>query len=256
MDERFRSAGLREDRYTEAPRHAPKAALRLAHDFRNMLQLANSATRLVRREMAARSEHELAAMLDDTLDALDRANLLAQRLSGGASSESEPEDVLLQRIVPELRTLLSRALGDEVRLESLVAEDLPPLHCDRLELENVLLNLALNACQAMPNGGTLIIEALPCVDRNHLRCIKLSVTDTGHGMTEDVAEKAFEPFFSTRLLDGGSGLGLHNVQAFARKLGGNVRLLTKANEGTRVILHLPADPMYTLGRQSYPDEFE
>jgi signal transduction histidine kinase len=237
MDKPFRG-GVERRESTRAAASAP--ALGIAHDFRNQLQLAASTARVVRREMLRRSDLELASVLEDGLRALDRANILAERLSVPGSADCKVEDVLLQRLVPEMRTLLSHALGSDVDLQSLVAEDLPPLCCDPLQLENVLLNLALNARQAMPRGGTLIIQAVECMGADHDDCLALSVADTGLGMSDDVAASAFEPYFSTRLLDGGTGLGLYNVRSFAESLGGNVELSTRENEGTRVILHLPS----------------
>lgn len=215
-------------------------ALGLAHDFRNMLQLASSSVGLARRHVLKGGDSDLDALLDAALDALDRANLLARRLTVPGAQGGEIERVLLQTLVPELRNLLGPALGGGINLESLVADDLQPVLCDRLELQNVLLNLAVNARQAMPRGGTLIIEAVRCARSDHGDCIALAVTDTGRGMTKEIAEQAFEPFFSTRLLEGGSGLGLYNVRRFAESIGGSVQLSTKANSGTRVLLHLPS----------------
>ena len=208
---------------TDGPR-AAQAMLGLAHDFRNLLQLAASSARVARRELQSKRETRLASMLGDAVEALDRASLLAQRLSTPGSACCVPEDVLLQKVVPRLRGLLCQALGGKIEFESLVASTLPPIRCDPLELENVLLNLALNARQAMPRGGTVIIEAVPCACAGHRGCAALSVTDSGHGMSEAVASRAFEPFFSTRLLDGGTGHGLFNARAFAEAIGGSARL--------------------------------
>lgn len=214
-------------------------SLSLAHDFRNLLQLATSGIRLARRELVSKCEIQLASILNDAIEALERANVLARRLSGPGRTERDEEDVLLQDVVPELRSLLSQALGDRIEFESLVASNLPPIRCDRLQLENVLLNLALNSRHAMPQGGRLMIEAVPCVCHDHRQCIALSITDSGHGMSEDIAARAFEPFFSTRLLEGGTGLGLFNARTFAEILGGNVQLSSRQSVGTRVTLHLP-----------------
>ena len=223
-----------------ADRYGAGGGLGLAHDFRNMLQLASSSVGLARRHVTGTGDSDLDALLQAALEALDRANLLARRLTVPGVQSGEIEPVLLQTLVPELRTLLSPALGGGICLESLVTDDLQPILCDRLELQNALLNLAINARQAMPRGGTLMIEAAHCARRDHHDCITLGVTDTGRGMTKEVADRAFEPFFSTRLLEGGSGLGLYNVRRFVEGIGGSIQLYTKANSGTRVVLHLPS----------------
>ena len=101
------------------------------------------------------------------------------------------------------------------------------------------MNLALNARQAMHDRGTLVIEAVPCRERAHRDCISLSVADTGCGMDPEVADRAFQPFFSTRLASGGTGLGLFNVRTFVEKLGGMVELSTEKGRATRITPHLP-----------------
>ena len=229
MDQRFRQGSPGTSR----------ASLSLAHDFRNLLQLANSGVSLARRQLISRREVQLASTLHDAIEALERANVLARRLSGAGAAEDVEDDVLLQEVVPELRSLLSHALGGRIELESVVASDLPPIRCDRLQLENVLLNLAVNSRHAMPRGGRLMIEAVPCVRHDHRHCVILNVTDSGHGMSEEIASRAFEPFFSTRLLDGGTGLGLFNAREFAEALRGSAQLSSKEGVGTCVTLHLP-----------------
>lgn len=215
-------------------------SLGFIHDFRNLLQLAASTLGIARRRIRRGDSSDLDSILLGALEALDRANLMAHRLGPTDCGGADVEPVLLQTLVPELRALLSHALGDGIRFESLVAGDLRPVVCDPLELENALLNLALNARQAMTDEGTLTIEAVTCARRDHGECVALAVADTGCGMAEEVAKRAFEPFFSTRLLDGGSGVGLYNVRRFIETAGGSVQLSTRKNEGTRVTLHLPA----------------
>lgn len=238
MAERRRASGSEDLR--DGQRSVAGGSLAFVHDFRNLLQLAASTLGLARRRIRRNDSSDLDSLLLGALEALDRANLMAHRLGLRDYGGEDAEPVLLQTLVPELRALLSPALGDGIRFESLVAGDLRPVVCDPLELENALLNLALNARQAMTGGGTLTIEALTCARSDHGDCVALAVADTGCGMAEEVAKRAFEPFFSTRLLDGGSGVGLYNVRRFIETAGGSVQLSTRKDEGTRVILHLPA----------------
>jgi signal transduction histidine kinase len=230
-----------DQRLRQSHRGADTASLRLAHDFRNLLQLATSGVNLARRELVSKCETGLASRLHDAIQALERANILAQRLSGSGWDEAAQEDVLLQEVVPGLRCLLRQAIGGNIELESRVAPELPPIRCDQLQLENVLLNLALNARHAMTRGGRLRLEAVSCGCPDHCNCVALTVTDTGHGMSKDMASRAFEPFFSTRLGDGGTGLGLFNARLFAEALGGSAELSSRQNAGTRVTLHLPGN---------------
>jgi signal transduction histidine kinase len=213
----------------------------LAHDFRNMLQCATSALRVARRRIAGPAEGDLAAGLDDALGALERANLLAHRMVAADGKEETPEPVSVSAVLLSMRGLLRHALGDDIRLETLVFEDLRPVLCDSSQLENVLLNLAMNSRDAMPDGGALIIEARRCRAAAHgAGCVTLSVIDSGSGMPPEIAREAFRPFFTTKASGGGTGLGLHNVWTFVDKLGGEVEIHSSNGAGTRVDLHLPA----------------
>jgi signal transduction histidine kinase len=238
MDERFRSTAHDENARDRGGSQG--TALGVAHDFRNQLQLAASTARLVRREMLGRSDLKLAAILGVGLRALERAGVRAQRLGAASADDGDLEEVRLHQLIPDMRSLLGHALGTGVALESLVAEDLPALRCDPVQLENALLNLVLNARQAMPRGGRVVIKARTCTCAGHDDCVALSVADNGHGMSEEVAAKAFEPWFSTRLLDGGSGFGLYNVRSFAEAMGGSAELESRQGVGTQILLHLPA----------------
>ncbi|MBT2134202.1 hypothetical protein KK137_07660 [Croceibacterium sp. LX-88] len=211
----------------------------IAHDFRNMLQVVSSSVQVARRHLIDRSDRELAETLDGALEALERANYLARRL-GSPGFLTEPEPVLIQSLVPSLRRLLSRALGDAIWLQTLVSEDLPPVLCNRHQLEDVFLNLAVNARAAMPDGGAFIIEARACVPHAHSQgCVAISFTDTGMGMTPEVAAQAFERRFTTKLSEGNSGLGLYNVRQFANGLGGSADIISTHKNGTCIRLHLP-----------------
>ena len=228
------ASGVRPARPAETPAS-------IAHDFRNMLQCATSALRVTRRRLIDREEGGLAGTLTDALEAIDRASLLAHRLVSAAPERRELHPILVQDVVLSMRSLLRHALGEGIRLDTLVREDLPPLLCDLSELENAILNLAINGRDAMPGGGALIIEARECLTGGHASpCIALSVRDTGSGMTPEVAAQAFRAFFSTKgASHHGTGLGLSAVRRFAERLGGTAELRTRVPDGTCVTLHLP-----------------
>ena len=212
----------------------------IAHDFGNVVQVAISAVSVTRRRLVGR-DRALAGTLTDALNALERARLLAHRLSTPGVQTVEPELVYIAAKVLGLRGLLGRALGDGIRLETLVSDGLSPVLCDGQQLEDALLNLAVNARDAMSGEGVLLIEALRCEQEGHgPGCVALTVADTGCGMPRDVADRAFEPFFTTKTDRGGTGVGLHNVRSFVERLGGSVELLTSQTRGTRIRLHLPA----------------
>jgi signal transduction histidine kinase len=228
------------------------SAISITHDFRSMLQLASSSVRVAQRQLIERSNFNVAAMLSGALEALERANILAHRLSIPLEQRQDVAPLLIQMVLPELRTLLNRALGPDIRLESLFAADLPPIRCDRLEFENVLLNLATNARDAIAGSGAVLIQAVRCPSHQHQNCIELSMTDTGQGMPQEVAAEAFGAFFTTKPAGRGMGIGLFNVQSFVEGLGGSVELSStqdrrqdlgqdrSQDRGTRVVLHLPA----------------
>ena len=226
----------------EDPSVVPKdeAATMIAHDFCNVVQVAISAVRVTRRSLVQR-DRALAGTLTDALDALERATVLAHRLSTPGVQTAEPELVQIAAKVLGMRGLLGLAVGDGVRIETLVSDGLPPVLCDVQQLEDALLNLAVNARDAMAGEGVLLIETLRCEEIDHgPKCVALTVADTGCGMPKDIAEQAFEPFFTTKGDRGGAGVGLHNVRSFVERLGGRIELVTSQTDGTRIRLHLPA----------------
>jgi CheY-like chemotaxis protein len=156
----------------------------------------------------------------------------------------------LNAMIERMGGLFSSTLGGTVKVEKALTEGLPPALADPAQLELSLLNLALNARDAMPHGGTLVLStALATVASPRTasepepgRYIALSVKDTGPGMSEDVMERAFEPFFTTKPLGKGSGLGLSQVLGLAKQLGGGVRLDSQPGHGVEVTVYLPISP--------------
>ena len=170
--------------------------------------------------------------------ATSAAGLTRRLLAFARRQPLQAEDVPLDEMVEEMRDLIEYSAGDAVVLELGLATDTPPVHVDRGQLENALLNLVMNSAAAMPQGGTLTI-ATRTLAPGH---VELSVTDTGIGMSEEDAGKAFEPFFSTRPAGEGSGLGLSIVYGFVRQSGGTITLHSQPGQGTRVALCFPVVP--------------
>ena len=145
--------------------------------------------------------------------------------------------------------LLRGTLGEGVRIETILGEELWPAFVDASQLENALINLAVNARDAMPEGGTLTVETQNCEidaaeaaasdDRQPGRYVCIRVRDTGSGMSEEVRAKAFEPFFTTKDIGHGTGLGLSQVYGFIKQSGGHVTICTALGQGTTIALYLP-----------------
>ena len=224
----------------------------VAHDFNNLLAVIMGNAEMLEDTLdPADQENRHAAWL--IRDAGDRGAALVRRLLAFASHQPQAVQVVVPETLLEgLLPLLRRSVGDKVRLLLTRHEALPRLLLDPGQAENALLNLAINARDAMPDGGTLTIALAPAeLDEAELegfpvarpgRFLRLSVTDTGSGMTPEVLARAAEPFFSTKADGRGSGLGLASVYSFVRQSGGVLRLESQPGEGTCVTMLLPADP--------------
>jgi CheY-like chemotaxis protein len=176
---------------------------------------------------------------------------LTRRLLGLASKEDlNPVSIRLQDAIEETIELAGRALGPEIKILTDFDLSLPTVFVDVAGLESALLNLAVNARDAMPKGGTLTIstqlsrldESFPPVLTGELKSgvyARISVSDTGHGMSRETLDRALEPFFTTKTRNKGTGLGLAMVYGFARQSGGTVRLYSEQGYGTTVTLYLP-----------------
>jgi CheY-like chemotaxis protein len=193
-------------------------------------------------------------LIDNAVQAAERgAKLTSQLLAFSRRQRLEPLPVDLNGMIERMGGLFSSTLGGTVKVEKALTAGLPPALADPAQLELALLNLALNARDAMPQGGVLRLStALVTLgapktssEPESGRYIALSVKDTGPGMTDDVAERAFEPFFTTKPLGKGSGLGLSQVLGLAKQLGGGVRLQTAPDQGVEVTLYLPVSPETT-----------
>ena len=222
----------------------------VAHDFNNMLAVIISNIDMARRHKG--NPEKLEARLGGALEgATKAANLTRRLLAFSRQQPLEPRVVDLNALVAGMSDMLLRTLGAEVKIETVLAGGLWPAYADPTQLESALLNLAVNARDAMPNGGRLTVETAnahlddayaaqhPGVTAGQY--VMVSVTDTGQGMTPEVLTKAFDPFFTTKPAGKGTGLGLSQIYGFARQTGGQARICSEVGQGTTVKLYLPRD---------------
>jgi PAS domain S-box-containing protein len=219
----------------------------VAHDFNNLLTVVSGNLQLLEAELSGRPD--LQEIIDSALRAVDRGSDLTRRLLTFARRQPlRPRAVVPRPLMQELGAMLRRTLGETVLVQIDCAADVPDLYADPNELDTALVNLALNARDAMPRGGRLDIGARAITLDNPDNPWKLSpgryvavaVSDTGTGMPPDVQVHAFEPFFTTKESGKGSGLGLSMVYGFATQSGGSVSIDSRLGYGTRVELVLPA----------------
>jgi signal transduction histidine kinase/ActR/RegA family two-component response regulator len=213
----------------------------VAHDFNNLLQVISSGLQVVGRQTdPARRDQIFTAMRQ----AVDRgASLCRQLLAFSRRQALKPEAVNLERFAGDMRELLNRSLRGDIQIKTSFAELMWCVEVDPGELELVILNLALNARDAMPNGGTIEISArnMPALADHDLAgdFVRLDIADSGVGMSPDILAHAFEPFFTTKDVGSGSGLGLAQAHGFAKASGGAVRIASTPGRGTLVSLFLP-----------------
>jgi PAS domain S-box-containing protein len=220
----------------------------VAHDFNNVLQVLRGNLELL--ENRHGRDAWSAERLGNAIDAVDRGGKLAsQLLAFGRQQPLAPVVINPARQLRALDDLLRRALGETIQIESIVAGGLWNILVDPHQLENVILNLAINARDAMPDGGKLTLElANATLDDEYVssvpdvspgQYVMLAVTDTGTGMTAEVIERAFDPFFSTKPEGRGTGLGLSMAYGFVKQSGGHIKLYSEVGEGTTVRIYLP-----------------
>ena len=218
----------------------------VAHDFNNLLVAVSGNAEMLHIQL--RGQPEYARRLAVILQAAGRgANLVRQLLAFSRRQALTPELVDLNQTVLGMRDLLRATIGRTIHVETRLDEALLPALIDPVQIEHVLLNLAINARDAMPDGGTLTIATAnvtldaqdPTVDLPPGEYVVVTVSDTGTGMTEEVLRNAFEPFFTTKPPGQGSGLGLSQVYGVASQSGGGVRIDSTVGKGTTVSVLLP-----------------
>lgn len=216
----------------------------VAHDFNNLLTpIVGSLDMLQRKGLGSERDQRL---IDGAVQSAERARLLVQRLLAFARRQPlQPVAVDVRQVIEGMAELISSTTGPQVNVTVDVSESLPRAIADPNQLEMALLNLAVNARDAMPNGGTLRLSANSIVQKNEdadLRrgeYVQISVADTGGGMDEATAARAVEPFFSTKGIGKGTGLGLSMVHGLATQLGGTLKIFSRVGIGTNVELWLP-----------------
>ena len=222
----------------------------IAHDFNNMLTGIMGSLDLMRRRIAMQRYDELDRFMDAATTSAERAASLTHRLLAFSRRQSlDLQPLEINALVQSMSELVERALPEQVKLELTLAPDLPTALADANQLENAILNLALNARDAMREGGSLTIatqrtdvlahEIDTAPDLPAGEFLIVSVTDTGTGIPPDVLDKVFDPFFTTKPVGEGTGLGLSMVYGFAQQSGGAVTIESEQGRGTCVKLYLP-----------------
>ncbi len=221
----------------------------LAHDFNNLLSGISGSLELLKTRKAQGRLDEIDRYIEAAQGAAQRAAALTQRLLTFARRQKlDARSTNVNRLVAGMDDLVRRTVGPTIQVAIIEAADLWDTLVDPNQLENALLNLCINARDAMPNGGNLVIETSNHVfdertasehDMTPGEYLSLSVSDTGTGMSPDVMARAFEPFFTTKPLGGGTGLGLSMLYGFARQSGGRVRIDSALGYGTKVYVYLP-----------------
>jgi len=221
----------------------------LAHDFNNLLAIISGSVEVFKKRAEQGKTEGVERYIDAAQNATRRAAALTQRLLAFSRRQTlDPKPTDVNRLVAGMEDLLRRTLGPGIALEVVGAGGLWATLVDPPQLENALLNLCINARDAMPDGGRMTIEtANRWLDERVARerelprgqYISLCVTDTGTGMPPDVVARAFDPFFTTKPIGQGTGLGLSMIYGFVRQSGGQVRIYSEVGQGTTVCLYLP-----------------
>jgi signal transduction histidine kinase/CheY-like chemotaxis protein len=245
-------AALRQAQKMEAIGHLTGG---VAHDFNNLLQIILASLGMIRRRavrwnLSPEVLPDFQSFVDSATEGANRAAGLTRQLLAFARRQPlEPTMIDVNKLVAGMSELLRRTLGEAVAVETVQAGGLWPIFADANQLESALVNLAVNARDAMAGGGKLTIEtANALLDETYVRLLDdveagqyvlVAVTDTGSGMTKEVLASAFEPFFTTKDIGHGTGLGLSQVYGFVKQSGGHIKIYSELGEGTTVKLYLP-----------------
>jgi len=221
----------------------------IAHDFNNFLQIILGSIELAQRRLSA-GDRDVGKLMDTAKRSGERAASLTRQLLAFARRQPlEPKPLAPNKVVAGMVDLLQRTLGEAVSVEVVAGVGVWLVSVDANQFESALLNIAINARDAMPDGGKLTIETTNAyLDETYARAhadvtpgpyVMIAVSDSGHGMTKEIAAKAFDPFFTTKDIGQGTGLGLSQVQGFIKQSGGHVNLYSEPGAGTTVKIYLP-----------------
>jgi PAS domain S-box-containing protein len=224
----------------------------IAHDFNNLLTVVTGNIGIAQRALDVADFGDVRARrsLDNAMKGAERAAALTQRLLAFSRRQPlAPKPIAPDKLVSGMSDLLQRSLGELIRLEIVTSPGLWRAEADPNQLESAILNLALNARDAMPEGGELTIETENArLDEGYAaiqaevpagQYVMIAVTDTGSGMPRHVIERAFEPFFTTKEVGKGTGLGLSMIYGFVKQSGGHIKIYSEEGEGTTVKIYLP-----------------
>jgi signal transduction histidine kinase len=235
----------------------------LAHDLNNLLMGVTGNIELLQNRVVQGRTSELGRYITAALEASRRAAALTHRLLAFSRRQTlAPKTTHINQLVEGMADLISTTIGPSIVMQIQGAEDLWPTIVDPHQLENALLNLCINARDAMPDGGQLLIEThnrvfdKGCATQGELASgsyIELCVSDTGTGMTADVVARAFDPFFTTKPIGMGTGLGLSMIYGFARQSGGDVRIDSTPGTGSKFHLFLPMQQGQNSPVESSPE---
>ncbi len=239
-------AQLRQSQKLEALGHLSGG---MAHDFNNLLSVILASLNIVRRKLKSGSL-DIEGLIDSAEEGVNKAARLVRRLL--AFSREQPLDPKVldpNELISGMSDILRRTLGSNIELETQLAEGLWETCIDAHELENAVLNLAVNARDAMPGGGRLVVSTENIsIDDNYAaqnpglapgEYVKVSVSDTGEGMAPEIVARAFDPFFTTKPIGKGTGLGLSQVHGFVRQSNGNIKIYSELGHGTSIVMLFP-----------------
>ena len=222
----------------------------IAHDFNNLLQGIVGSLDLVQKRLSDGRLGEIQRFVTGAMTSANRAAALTHRLLAFSRRQPlDPKPIKANPLIASMEDLLRRTMGEKVQLDLVLAGGLWTTLCDQNQLENSILNLCINARDAMPDGGKLTIETCNThLDNVYVasqrevtagQYVCVCVTDTGAGMTPDVLARAFDPFFTTKPIGQGTGLGLSMIYGFARQSEGHVKIYSEPGQGTTIKLYLP-----------------